>query len=111
MSGLLFLMLVGLPIALVGGVEYLVWKIAGPRSLRIIAALLVALSLAVIVSLDRAPDAAALGKAMMDLICWILLIPNLTVLLIPWFRRYLAWEKSVGAHRASESESSSGIHK
>jgi len=109
---LLLGILIGLPIIVVGGIQYLVFKLAGITVLRVVCAIAALYCAFILLSAYGASPilgnkAAYVGAA--NGLTVILLLECLAILLWPLGRRYLDWEKRVDARWAAEAEQTMGI--
>ena len=92
--GLILVILIGAPIIVVGGIQFLIFKLAGAATLRAVCAVAASYCAFVLVSAYGAPPvygnrAAYAGIA--DGITGVLLLECLAILLWPLGRRFFSW--------------------
>jgi hypothetical protein len=111
---LLLGILIGAPILVVGGIQYLIFKLAGGMALRVVCAIAASYCTVVLISAYGAPPllgnkAAYAGVA--DGVTAILLLECLAILLWPLARRFFGLNMAAETRRAAEAEQTIGISK
>lgn len=109
----LLALIIGLPILVVGCVQFLVFKFGGWRLLLAFSALVALACYALLISASGMPaiygnKSAPIAQA--DLALALLLIENLAILCLPLIRRCLAWTKAAEARQVSQLDKNSGMN-
>ncbi len=100
---LLLAIIVGGPIVIVGGVQFFIWKLFSAKALRIVSAIIALVCGFYLLDGLFAPPVYGNKSGYVGLshaAIAILMAENLLIVLVPLLRRYLLWDKKVGARWA-----------